>query len=176
MELDDSSQTSTSSGTNETSGKQNGERNLATRRHTVGPSETAHNQVIGKHMKFGNTCPRGVPPSFYPTTPGLGYSPWNLPSRIAYNPLLGIDLVNQARLGLASNFEQDSRFSTGAHAAAVLNSQSPASSGQDQTSLLYCKLFEFRFSNRIRLRNDFDICSQVTLLGPHRYFLIRTCN
>lgn len=135
MELDDSSQASLSSGANETSGKQNGERNLATRRHTVGPSETAHNHVIGKHMKFGNTCPRGVPPSFYPTIafPGLGYSPWNLPSHMVYNPLVGIDLVNQARLGLASHYEQDPRFPINVQSA--MCQSSAAASGQDQTSL-----------------------------------------
>lgn len=136
MELDDPTQsasTSTSDGTN----KQNIERNLATRRHTVGPSETAHNQVMGKHLKFTHSGIRG-PHHFYPTTGigGLGYSPLNLPSHVIYNPLIGLNPMDQNRFGLLPNFDFGRPMQTGmeiplnAQLPGTPNNHCPNSSGR----------------------------------------------
>ena len=110
MELDDPSQASSLPRGAEGTNKQNGERNLATRRHTVGPSDTAHDQVMGKHLKLTHSGARG-PPRFYPS-PGvssLRYSPLNLPSHIAYNPSIGLNPIDQSRLGLMPNVDLTQR-------------------------------------------------------------------
>lgn len=99
-------------GTSHTEGtaRLNGERNLATRRHTVGPSETAHNQVVGRHFKLGQ---RGNF-SFYPPG-GLvpGYSPLALPTQMTSNPLTGLNHLSQTPQGFFPGFDPTGR----AHAA-----------------------------------------------------------
>lgn len=54
-----------------------GERNLTTRRHTVGPSETAHDQVLGTHFQHDRHAVRVAPPMHRAGfgLPGLGFDP-----------------------------------------------------------------------------------------------------
>lgn len=103
MGLDDSNVAgsyadSANDGTNR---QQSGERNLATRRHTVGPSDTPHDQVLANHYSGVAGSP------FYPMTglSGLGYTPSNLFSQITCNPFVsfnpdqaGFDLCGTAAL------------------------------------------------------------------------------
>lgn len=135
MELDEPKQARPPSSGNEGPGKQTGERNLATRRHTVGPSETTHDQVMGKHLKLEQTGARGAP-SFYPTVgfTGLGYSPLNLPSHMVFNPLAGMNPIMDTRPGFPPNFELNVRSPT--VVPSNLNAQFPTlSSVQDSTGI-----------------------------------------
>lgn len=127
MDLDDSNQSGSLSNGSSGTGKQVGERNLATRRHTVGPSETAHDHV-GKHLKMAHSGTKGAP-HFYPATEfvGLGYSPWNVPSNVAYNPLAGFNQMERERLGLSPNLDLSSRPPNFAHSA--FNAQLPPTPG-----------------------------------------------
>lgn len=132
MELDET-KPARSSGGNDGPSRPNGERNLATRRHTVGPSETAHDQVMGKHLKLEHGGARGAP-SFYPTVgfTGLGYSPLHLPSHVVFNPLLGINPTMDTRQGFLPNFDFNMRSPT--TAPSTLNAQFQTMSGvQDST-------------------------------------------
>lgn len=121
MDLDEPKQARASTSGNDGPSKQTGERNLATRRHTVGPSETAHDQVMGKHLKLEHAGAKGTP-SFYPTTgfTGLGYSPLNLPSHMVFNPLTP---VMDARTGFLPNFDLNVRSPT--TIPSTLNAQFP---------------------------------------------------
>ena len=92
MELDDSNVASSSSTNDGSNKQQSGERNLAARRHTVGPSDTPHDQVLGNHY-LGVT---GSP--FYPMAglaglAGLaGYTPLNLFTQMtSVNPFLSFN-------------------------------------------------------------------------------------
>lgn len=113
MELDEPKPVKSSSSGNDGSSRHSGERNLATRRHTVGPSETAHDQVMGKHLKLEHGGARGAP-SFYPPVgfTGLGYSPFNLPSHMIFNPLMGMNPTMDPRQGFIPNFDFNLRSPT----------------------------------------------------------------
>ena len=129
MDLDEPKQVRTSTSGHDGPNKQNGERNLATRRHTVGPSETAHDQVMGKHLKLEHVGAKGTPP-FYPTTgfTGLGYSPLNLPSHMVFNPFTGMSPVSMdARPGFLPNFDLNIRSPT--NVPSNMNAQFSAVSG-----------------------------------------------
>ena len=127
MELDESKPNRPSSGSHDGPTKQNGERNLATRRHTVGPSETAHDQVMGKHLKLEHGA-RGSP-SFYPAPgfTGLGYGPLNLPSHMGFNPLTTMNPVMDTRQRFLPPFELNVRTPTAGPSA--LNAQFPTVPG-----------------------------------------------
>lgn len=133
MELDEPKQTRPPSSGYEGPNKQNGERNLATRRHTVGPSETAHDQVIGKHLKLEQAASRGTP-TFYPTVgfTGLGYSPLNLPSHMVFNPLAGMSPIADIRPGFLPNFDFNIRSPIVVPSA--LNAQFPTISNIQDTT------------------------------------------
>ncbi|XP_057378466.1 serine/threonine-protein kinase SIK3-like isoform X2 [Daphnia carinata] len=125
MDLDEPKQARASTSGNDGPSKQTGERNLATRRHTVGPSETAHDQVMGKHLKLEHAGAKGVP-SFYPATgfTALGYSPLNLPSHVAFNPNTGLNNIFDTRPGFLPNFELNMRSPT--TVPSTLNTPFPA--------------------------------------------------
>lgn len=136
MDLDEPKQARASTSVNEGPSKQSGERNLATRRHTVGPSETAHNQVMGKHLKLDHTGARGTP-SFYPATgfPALGYSPLNLPSHVAFNPHIGLNNILDTRPGFLPNFDLNMR--SPAMVPSPLNTQFPTLSSVQNTAHMH---------------------------------------
>lgn len=105
----------------EGAGRSNGERNLTTRRHTVGPSETAHNAVVGRHLRLGQ---RGNF-SFYPPG-GLGvpgFNPLALPTQLTSNPLTGLNHISQTPLGFFPGFDPTGRT----HAALPGSVNSPLS-------------------------------------------------
>ncbi|XP_032792877.2 serine/threonine-protein kinase SIK3 isoform X2 [Daphnia magna] len=133
MDLDEPKQPRASTSGNDGPSKQSGERNLATRRHTVGPSETAHDQVMGKHLKLDHSGARGAP-SFYPATgfTALGYSPLNLPSHVAFNPNTGLNNIFDTRPGFLPNFELNMR--SPATVPSTLNTQFPTLSGVQNSS------------------------------------------
>ncbi|XP_046630920.1 serine/threonine-protein kinase SIK3-like isoform X3 [Daphnia pulicaria] len=126
MDLEEPKQPRASTSGNEGPSKQNGERNLATRRHTVGPSETTHDQVMVKHLKLDHFGARGTP-SFYPVTgfTGLGYSPFHLPSHM--DQFTGLNTVMDSRQGFLPNFELSVRSPTAV--PSTLNAQFPTVSG-----------------------------------------------
>ena len=102
MELEDGSNDAASpSGNSDGNGRQTGDRNLAARRHTVGPSDTPHDP----HLTFG--LPGGAGSPFYPMAglAGLGYSPLHLASQVTFNPLLGLNSSDQARMGMLPSFD-----------------------------------------------------------------------
>lgn len=137
MELDDPGQIGSFPRSTEAGSKQAGERNLATRRHTVGPSDTAHDQVVGKHLKLTH-CGTRAPPHFYPSigVSSLGYSPLNLPSQIAFNPLIGLTQIDQHRLGVLQNVDV-AQHPAGVAVSTVNPDSAAASGGQHPSNLFH---------------------------------------
>ena len=110
-----------------------GERNLTTRRHTVGPSETAHDKVLGTHLKYGRHA--GITqPSFYPMPgfPDQGFDPLVF-SALMYSPLGFNPSTHPTQMGLLANF--DFRTATGAASALNRNVQFTATGVEDPASL-----------------------------------------
>ena len=134
MDLEEPKQARASTSGNEGPNKPNGERNLATRRHTVGPSETTHDQVMGKHLKLDHFGARGT--TFYPVTgfTGLGYSPFNLPSHM--DQFTGMNTVMDSRQGFLPNFELSVRSPTAV--PSTLNAQFATATGVQHTTGITC--------------------------------------
>ena len=130
-----------SSASDAASRQQSGERNLATRRHTVGPSDTPHDQVLAAHYPGVTGSP------FYPMAglSGYGYTPLNLFSQMTCNPFVGFnpdqtgfDLCGTAALpslnsqvpsgGMADPAAAVAAAAAAASAAASLGAYLPSSS------------------------------------------------
>ena len=111
-----------------TNRQQAGERNLATRRHTVGPSDTPHDQVLANHYSGATGSP------FYPMAglSGLGYTPLNLLSQMTCNPFAGLnpDQAGFDLCGTAALPSLNSQVSSGlADPPASLGAYLPSSAG-----------------------------------------------